>query len=159
MLVSIARFIMKKQNVIRMFQNICKEPLPLTAISTCRIVLPSFKHQCVLTLSLSLTGVLSLSPVTPLLSRRAMACGWSTRWNWPTASRSGRSISLQMSSVRVIRQKERDYGTNRWWHKPTPLSTANKAHWTEQITIMKGRLNELMMIDELRGRDEKKRPE
>jgi len=73
------------------------------------------------------------------------------------ASLSGHSISLQMSLVRAIRQNERDYGTNRRWHKPTPLSTANKAHCTEQIGIMKGRLNELMMIDELRGRDEKKK--
>lgn len=80
-----------------------------------------------------------------------MACGWSTRWNWPMGSLSGRSISRQMSSVRVIRQK--DYGTNRWWHKPTALSTANKAYWTEQITITKEWLKELMMTDELRGRD------
>lgn len=67
------------------------------------------------------------------------------------ASLSGRSTSRQMSSVRVIRQK--DYGTNCWWHKPTALSTANKAHWTEQITIMKEWLKELMMTDELRRRD------
>lgn len=86
-----------------------------------------------------------------------MACSWSTRWSWPTASLSGRSIFLQMSSVRMIRQNERDYGMDRQWHKLTPLSTANKAHCSEQIAIMKGRLNELMMMDELRGRDEENR--
>lgn len=72
-------------------------------------------------------------------------------------SLSGLSISLQMSLVRAIKENERNYNMNRQWHKPTALSTANKAHCTEQIAIMNERLNELMMMDELGRRDEKKK--
>lgn len=63
----------------------------------------------------------------PLHFPRAMACSWSTRWSSPTASLSGRSISPQTSSVRVITQED----------EPAALSAANNGHWTEQSPIMK----------------------
>lgn len=153
---------MKKQNVTGItFKNTCKD-FPLTASSTCKLPSGALRINVYLVwitkpettsedCTLSLTCLPSL--LAPSLPCRVMAYGWSMRWNWPMGSRSGRSISLQTSSVRVIRQ--RDYGTNRRWHKPTALSTANKARWTEQITIMKERQDELMMTDEVKGRDKK----
>lgn len=153
---------MKKQNVTGItFKNTYKD-FPFTASSTCKLPSGALRINVYLVwitkpettsgdCTLSLTCLPPLPP--PSLPCRVMAYGWSTRWNWPMGSRSGRSISLQTSSVRVIRR--RDYGANRRWHKPTALSTANKARWTEQITIMKERQNELMMTDEVKGRAKK----
>lgn len=94
-------------------------------------------------------GSIFLPPSPPPPSCRVMAFGWSMRWSWPTASPSGRSTSLPMSLVRAIIL--RHFRGDSQWHEPAALSTANKAQWTEQITIMKGWPNELIMTDELSG--------